>query len=50
MFLLEKVPKKFMEGLRELSYTSNSMEPIPQKQKIQKQLLRWFEKNGRDLP
>jgi A/G-specific adenine glycosylase len=39
-----------MEASRELSYTKDLMEPIAQKEKIQKQLVRWFEKNGRDLP
>jgi len=33
-----------------MSYTNDSMDPILQKEKIQKILLRWFEKNGRDLP
>jgi A/G-specific adenine glycosylase len=40
----------FMEGSRELSYTISSMEPSAQKEKIQSRLLRWFEKNGRNLP
>lgn len=39
-----------MEGSQELGYTNSLMEPIAQKGKMQKQLLRWFEKKGRDLP
>ena len=33
-----------------MSYLENAMDSIPHKSKIQIQLLRWFEKNGRDLP
>ena len=33
-----------------MSYLENAMDSIPHKSKIQIQLLRWFKKNGRDLP
>jgi A/G-specific adenine glycosylase len=33
-----------------MSYLENAMDSIPHKSKIQIQVLRWFKKNGRDLP